>query len=218
MSDPENFLSRWSRRKRRAAEEPAADAQTAPEVANVPPAEAKKDETFDPASLPPIESLEAGSDIRAFLQKNVPPDLTRAALRRAWSADPAIRDFVGLSENAWDFNAPDSIRGFGPLEMSDEMRRTLADIMGEQTEASPDTPSASAESVQPAMPDKIAEETTAKAPQDDVSASGEPSQDAADEHATDTARQHEDAALQQNGPRQSDDHPTPRGHGRALPR
>ena len=50
---------------------------------------------------------------RAFLQRGVPASLTRAALRRAWSADPAIRDFVGLSENSWDFNNPDSIPGFG---------------------------------------------------------------------------------------------------------
>jgi hypothetical protein len=30
-------------------------------------------------------------------------------------ADPAIRDFVGLSENGWDFTKPDGIPGFGPL-------------------------------------------------------------------------------------------------------
>jgi hypothetical protein len=41
--------------------------------------------------------------------------LTRAALRRAWSADQAIRDFIGLSENSWDFNAPEGVPGFGSL-------------------------------------------------------------------------------------------------------
>jgi hypothetical protein len=71
---------------------------------------------FDPKTLPSIESIGAGSDIRAFLQRGVPAVLTRAALRRAWSADPAIRDFIGLSENAWDFNAPDSIPGFGSID------------------------------------------------------------------------------------------------------
>jgi len=45
----------------------------------------------------------------------VPADLTRAALRRAWSTDPAIRDFIGLSENSWDFNAQDGVPGFGSL-------------------------------------------------------------------------------------------------------
>jgi hypothetical protein len=70
---------------------------------------------FDAPSLPSIESIGAGSDIRPFLRPGVPADLTRAALRRAWSADPAIRDFIGLSENSWDFNGPDGVPGFGSL-------------------------------------------------------------------------------------------------------
>jgi hypothetical protein len=76
-----------------------------------PPTESR----FDAATLPPIESIGAASDIRPFLAPGVPVDLTRAALRRAWSTDPAIRDFIGLSENSWDFNAPDGIPGFGSL-------------------------------------------------------------------------------------------------------
>ena len=55
----------------------------------------------------------------------VPPELARAALRRAWAADPAIRAFVGVAENAWDFTAPDAVAGFGPLEMTDELRRQV---------------------------------------------------------------------------------------------
>jgi hypothetical protein len=57
-------------------------------------------------SLPAIDSIGAGSDIRRFLDPGVPSDLARAALRRAWVADPVIRDFIGLSENSWDFNTP----------------------------------------------------------------------------------------------------------------
>ena len=49
-------------------------------------------------------------------------------LRRAWSADPTIRDFIGLSENSWDFNAPGAIGGFGPLEMTDDLRRMVAQL------------------------------------------------------------------------------------------
>ena len=54
------------------------------------------------------ESIVAESDVRAFLAPGVPPELTRAALRRTWSADPKIRDFIGLSENSWDFNDLDA--------------------------------------------------------------------------------------------------------------
>ena len=68
----------------------------------------------DAASLPPIASIEAGSDIRSFLAPGVPQELTRAALRRAWVTDPAIRDFVGRSENCWDFTAPDGAPGSAP--------------------------------------------------------------------------------------------------------
>jgi hypothetical protein len=66
---------------------------------------------FNAASLPPIESIGAESDIRPFLQPGVPQELTRAALRRAWVADPAIRDFIGLSENSWDSDARDDVPG-----------------------------------------------------------------------------------------------------------
>ena len=44
-----------------------------------------------------IESITADTDIRAFLAPGVPVQLTRAALRRVWETDPAIRDFVGLA-------------------------------------------------------------------------------------------------------------------------
>ena len=70
---------------------------------------------FDSASLPSIESIVGDTDIVAFLRKGVPADLTRAALRKAWASDPAIRDFIGIAENQWDFNDPNAIPGFGPL-------------------------------------------------------------------------------------------------------
>jgi hypothetical protein len=84
---------------------------------------------FDAAGLSPIESIGAGSDIQAFLAPGVPQDLMLAALRRAWSTDPVIRDFIGLSENSWDFNASDGIPGFGPL-ITDGAGRLAAEAAG----------------------------------------------------------------------------------------
>ena len=136
-AEDQAFLARWSRRKRAAAS--AKRAQQAAEKAEAPPAPARSDvppspETAEPAidlaNLPPIESIGAGSDIRAFLAPGVPLDLARAALRRVWSTDPAIRDFIGLSENSWDFNAPDAIPGFGSMS-ADDARRLLAHLTGE---------------------------------------------------------------------------------------
>ena len=87
----------------------------------------KPEAEFDPATLPPIESITALSDATAFLRAGVPADLTRAALRRVWTVDPAIRDFVGLAENAWDFTDPNAMPGFGPLEDTEEVRRMIAE-------------------------------------------------------------------------------------------
>ncbi|WP_456672075.1 hypothetical protein [Bradyrhizobium sp. LM2.9] len=60
----------------------------------------------------------------------MPDDLARAALRRVWSIDPAIRDFVGLSENSWDFNAPGAMAGFGPID-GEEAGRLLTRLLRE---------------------------------------------------------------------------------------
>jgi hypothetical protein len=146
MSDDEGILARWSRRKRGATAIPrdaekreGAGTGNAPETPPTtspasPPLENRL--PFDPASLPPIESIGAGSDIRAFLAAGVPAELTRAALRRAWSTDPAIRDFIGLSENSWDFNAPGGVPGFGSLS-AEEARRLLTRALGEPESAQP---------------------------------------------------------------------------------
>jgi hypothetical protein len=121
MSEPESFLSRWSRLKRESGTagiegEKPVEIEPSPDAAALP--------AFDPASLPPIESIVAQSDVRPFLAAGVPPELTRAALRSAWSADPAIRDFIGIAESQWDFNQVDAIPGFGPLAIA-EYRRAL---------------------------------------------------------------------------------------------
>ena len=138
MSD-EQFLARWARRKQEAkaghaepAPEEAAEAH-GPALSNRAAAEPAPPET-ELSKLPPIESIDAATDITAFLRKGIPQELSRAALRRAWSADPTIRDFVGLAENAWDFNDPTAMPGFGPLDYSAEqvdalVRRVVGDLV-----------------------------------------------------------------------------------------
>ena len=56
--------------------------------------------------------------------------MTRAALRQAWSSDPAIRDFIGIAENQWDFNDPNAMPGFGPLLEGDHLPELLAQALG----------------------------------------------------------------------------------------
>jgi hypothetical protein len=99
--------------------------------------------SFDLKNLPAIESIAADTDIRAFLAPGVPAELARAALRRAWATDPKIRDFVGLADYDWDFNAPGSMAGFGPLEMTEELRQIAARIILQSPLAKPDAGSGS---------------------------------------------------------------------------
>ena len=139
MNDPDNFLSRWSRRKHEAGERkekneavdavpaPAPESQqgepTAPGAAPIP--------EFDVESLPPIEAISAETDITAFMRTGVPETLKHAALRRAWASDPVIRDFVGLNENFWDAAGPDGIPGFGDLDPNLDVRRMVSELFGE---------------------------------------------------------------------------------------
>jgi TorA maturation chaperone TorD len=145
MSDSENFLSRWSRLKHESEITSPDKEVTSPEQdvpSPAPPA-------FDPASLPPIESIVADSDIRQYLHANVPPELARAALRSAWAADPAIRDFVGIAESQWDFNDPAAIPGFGPLQAADHL---VARALGSLSNDAPGTADIPGSVEQPALP------------------------------------------------------------------
>jgi Protein of unknown function (DUF3306) len=143
----EGFLGRWSRKKidaeREAPVAPVDPTATAalPQETGLPKrqpdidiatgtAAAPKLE-FDLASLPSLDSITAATDIRAFLGPGVPKELARAALRRAWSADPAIRDFKGLAENDWDFTDPNAMAGFGELPPGYDVKKLLAQIFGD---------------------------------------------------------------------------------------
>jgi hypothetical protein len=172
MNDPDNFLSRWSRRKQEAGErsekkEEAADKPPAEPVTENEPVRAASAPAstpipkFDVESLPSIESISAETDITAFMRAGVPEALKRAALRRVWSSDPAIRDFVGLNENFWDAAGPDGILGFGDLDPNLDVQRMISELFGETPRQETPTESGTdrmAES--PALPVQIRAEGT----------------------------------------------------------
>ncbi|PSC04257.1 hypothetical protein SLNSH_14790 [Alsobacter soli] len=123
---PEPFLSRWSRRKRgeATAKDDAPEEYASPSPA--PPSEPDLGEQAqDAPQLPPIETLTAESDFSAFLHPAVSAALKTAALRRLWSLDPVIRDYVGPAEYAWDFNQPGSMHGFGPAQASERLASAI---------------------------------------------------------------------------------------------
>lgn len=140
MSEPENFLSRWSRRKQAVAEQEAKlEEGRAAEVrkADEPQPSTAEAPAVDLSKLPSLQDITAETDITAFLKPGVPNDLARAALRRAWASDPAIRDFVGLQENDWVFNKPGPAEGFGPLGPEHDVKKLLAQVFGDQPTEEP---------------------------------------------------------------------------------
>ncbi|MPZ39157.1 MAG: DUF3306 domain-containing protein [Rhizobiales bacterium] len=247
MNDPDDFLTRWSRRKRAAADEQArapadeqrdSDARPAEQRAAdkvTPPKPAADSGTtepvFDLSKLPPLESITAETDVRAFLAPGVPAELRLAALRRAWAADPKVRDFVGLADYDFDFHTPGAIAGFGPLEMTDELRQEMVRIVtGWQPKpeaGSAETDPAAKQNAPPAQPPAaIAEMGAQPAPAvsaaiGDAGAVSERPDHDQDELITNEAlarRNKESAASQQDQPQPENvQTPARRDHGGALP-
>lgn len=158
----ESLLTRWARRKQavRAAERlgapPEPDAAD-PALALAP--DANPDETPpDPqtalADLPSLEAFTHESDLAPFLRTGIPTALRNAALRRMWSTDPAIRDFVSEArEYAYDWNTPGSVPGLGPLLPSDDVQAMLGRLIGRAEAQDPQDPlePAPAEAPDPGM-------------------------------------------------------------------
>ena len=232
MADSEAFLSRWSRLKREAAEHPDALGEPAPKdqmaeqsadlegAANATEPTVDAPPSIDLSALPPIETITATTDIRPFLATGVPVELARAALRRAWVADPKIRDFIEIAENQWDFTAPETIPGFGPLKAIDDIRRLVADVLGDSepvdTGATPER--ACGNAAQPV-------EVTQSAQPIQQAANGQPPADQTSGASVETERnsgvvQH--SIDRRAAGRRNDDHEAvtpdhPRRHGSALP-
>jgi hypothetical protein len=151
MSGPDGFLSRWSRRKLAVEREPDAAAlsvESSPD-AGIAPEAPGADEALSPeelAALPRLEDLTPGSDMTAFMRKGVPDLLRKAALRRMWSLDPAVRDYVGDARDyAWDWNVPGGVPGNGPLGPLDDLGASVGRMFSatrdpEATSATADGP------------------------------------------------------------------------------
>lgn len=157
------FLARWSRRKLAVEQEavrtvPASAPEPAADAGPAGPDEALSEEEL--ALLPRVEDLTPESDITAFLRNGVPEVLKKAALRRMWALDPAIRDYVGDARDyAWDWNVPGGVPGCGPLlpgdDMTERIEKMFSGAASPQQEA---REAASAKPEEPPSPEPAAEE------------------------------------------------------------
>jgi hypothetical protein len=72
-------------------------------------------------------------------EPNGTPDASDMTNRmRAIVADPAIRDFAGPAENAFDFAKPDGVPGFGPMRATDDLDQLHAQATGRPPAPRPD--------------------------------------------------------------------------------
>jgi Protein of unknown function (DUF3306) len=203
----ESFFTRWSKRKAAANAEPVpepARVEEAAAEAQPQPAPEQPAEEVDLSLLPPLEEITAATDITGFLKPGVPEALRTAALRKVWTRDPAIRDFIGLSENAWDFNDPAGIPGFGPIDMpGGQIRQMAAKVVGDVREA--------AEKVEGAL-EKVAARCEGENLQTaEAESPNPPAIDAATQHNLAVAPQQTDSARAEQRPRsRSDGSPLPR--------
>jgi hypothetical protein len=147
MTD-EGLLSRWSRRKLQAERAKrtggGSSAQITPtekSSSEFPENRARLDgqdvgalpelSSEELVRLPGVEDLTAASDLTHFLRKGVPMGLRNAALRRMWTLDPTIRDYLSEArEYAYDWNSPDGVPGSGPLLASDDVEAMLGRVIG----------------------------------------------------------------------------------------
>lgn len=141
--DNETFLARWSRRKRAAPEARGerdfangpADAAT-PAVASAKASgKASVGEAVDHTKLPRVDDLRPSDSIEAFLRSGVPEALQRLAMRKAWVLDPAIRDFVEMAENQYDWNVPGGVPGFGDIAPGTDVTALLDQAIGKLARA-----------------------------------------------------------------------------------
>ncbi len=218
--DEDGFLARWSRRKREADVAPPAPPpaqEAAPEV-EAPAGEAAPDpDAITPeelAALPPVESIDAQTDIAGFLRKGVPAALRKAALRRVWAADPAIRDYVNEArEYAYDWNVPGGVPGSGEILPTDDVPGMLRRIFGgSPAEPRPDVTQADAE---PAAPDAPPPDPAAvRAGAEPASPQRDSALPAAAEERQNTPRTGPDPAPTEPS---DPDRPPKRRHGGAFP-
>jgi hypothetical protein len=181
-----DFFSRWSKRKLdEAAAPPEAapqEAEAAPPSASLnleakppqPPEMQEPDAAIAPeelAALPDPDELTAGSDITGFLRQGVPLALRNRALRRMWSLDPAIRDYIGDARDyAWDWNTPGGMPVSGPLSATTDVQKILRGLYepAEPTPIRDDERIATREAVVEPAPDRGVGEKVAAPPQPDA--------------------------------------------------
>jgi hypothetical protein len=109
----ENFLTRWSRRKREPEiAEDVIDVAVATDglIADVTEPEIEDEEAAAnrvAAEAVDVETMTYGDDFTVFLKRGVPALLKQAALRKLWRSNPILANVDGLNDYDTDFRNPE---------------------------------------------------------------------------------------------------------------
>jgi len=164
----ERFLSRWSRRKRRARAE------------TVSKSPAKAQESQPAPELPPLDQLNYESDFKAFMDKRVDDGLRRLALKKLFG-DPRFNVTDGLDDYAEDYSALEDL----PAEMVDLQRHAQRILRGQEPDGRAETATSKAEGPSPEGGAQPAEPAPADA-RKDTAASDERRAQSGDAAGTDS--------------------------------
>jgi len=134
VTDEQDFIRRWSRRKQAARHDPGAGDRQPAEEPPVEIEETKTGESEATASsdssdtgesaetgkaaieLPEIDSLSADSDFTPFMKAGVPKEIRNRALRKLWRVNPAFGHLDGLNDYDGDFtDAATVVKGLKTL-------------------------------------------------------------------------------------------------------
>ena len=149
MNDPENFLTRWSRRKREArmnaarrmtSERSATPRRARASALRTPCRHSRRQQRTSKPAEPAFDLSTAAADRIDHRGDRHPRASWRPACRRtcglrrfAARGSPIPRSGISSGSNDYDFDfhTPGAIPGFGPLEMTDELRREVLRIVGD---------------------------------------------------------------------------------------
>jgi len=130
----EPFLSRWSRLKQEAREEPTQKEQAAPDGQAPAP------------ELPPVDQLNHDSDFKGFMDKRVDDKLRRLALKKLFT-DPRFNVTDGLDDYAEDYTLLEDL----PAGMAALQQHARSVLRGPEPDEQPATeePAGSQQEEQP---------------------------------------------------------------------
>jgi len=188
-NEGDSVLSRWSRRKLEAKQEPVRVEQVSTPEAGVSPLEPIAEEIEAPpltdADMPDIESLTEDSDFSGFMSSGVSDELRNLALRKLFHA-PVFNIRDGLDEYDEDYTFFEKLGDIVTCDMKHQIEvqeLKLREAMEAENAASDETELEDVESIEDEDEDEdeavIAAEDDVKQPQQSVAATDDSTRPAA---------------------------------------